>query len=218
MPRSLMIYGAVAVLVAAGVFEGMRTNRWGQSDDMKASVARLAGVPAAFGDWTSTEQPIDQKVLKVAEATGNVSRVYTNRRTGNTVVLLILCGPPGPIGAHTPDICYAGIGFDMDGKEERRTVPVPDGKQATYWTAKFQRQTTGEQQLRVAWAWGIDGDWQAATAPRREFVLRSALYKIYVSRATSPADREANPPVDRIQEFLADFLPEVKKALAPTGG
>jgi EpsI family protein len=214
LPRSLVIYGSVAVLVAAGVFEGLRTNRWGQTEDMKAAVTRLAAVPATFGDWTSQEQPIDEKVLKVAEATGSVSRTYANRKTGNVVSVLILCGPPGPIGAHTPDICYKGIGFEMDGREEHRTVAFDD-KQATYWAARFQRQTTGDNQMRVAWMWGVDGDWSASSAPRREFALRKALYKLYVSRAVTPADREANPPVDRTQEFLADFLPVVKKALAP---
>ena len=215
MPRSLVIYGSVALLVAAGVFEGVRTNRWGQSEDMKAAVSRLTGVPAAFGDWTSQDQPIDEKVLKVAEATGNVSRAYTNRKTGNTVSVLILCGPPGPIGAHTPDICYKGIGFEMDGPEEHRAVSFADDQKATYWTAKFQRQATGTDQLRVAWMWGVDGDWTASAAPRREFALRKALYKLYVSRGVTPAEREANPPVDRVQEFLTDFLPVVKKALAP---
>jgi hypothetical protein len=94
-------------------------------------------------------------------------------------------------------------------------VSFAGDQRATYWTAKFQRQATGADQLRVAWAWGVDGDWTASAAPRREFALRKALYKLYVSRAVTPADREANPPVDRIQEFLADFLPVVKKALAP---
>jgi len=218
MPRSLVIYGSVALLVAAGVFEGLRTNRWGQTEDMKAAVTRLNAVPANFGDWTSTEDPIDEKVLKVAEATGNISRTYSNRKTGNVVSVLILCGPSGPIGAHTPDVCYRGIGYEMAGDQEHRTLSLADGRKATYWTAAFQKQATGDNRLRVAWAWGTDGDWVASTSPRSEFVLRSALYKLYVSRPTAPADRDANPPVDRIQEFLADFLPEVKKALAPTAG
>lgn len=218
MPRALVIYGSVAVLVAAGVFEGLRTNRWGQSEDMKAAVARLTAVPPTFGDWTSTENVIDEKVLKVAEATGSISRTYANRKTGSVVSVLLLCGPPGPIGAHTPDICYRGIGFEMDGREEHRTITPADSPAGSYWAATFQRQSTGADRLRVAWMWGVDGDWNASTNPRREFALRKALYKLYVSRGVTPADREANPPVDRIQDFLADFLPVVKKALNPSAG
>ena len=215
MHRALVIYGSVALLVAAGVFEGLRTNRWGQSDDMKSAVTRLAAVPAAFGDWTSQDLPIEEKVLRVAEATGSVSRAYSNKKTGTAVSVLLLCGPPGPIGAHTPDICYKGLGFEMSGREEHRSITYRDDRRATYWSATFQRQSTGTDQLRVTWTWGVDGDWVASAAPRRDFVLRKALYKLYVSRAVTPAERESNSPTDRIQEFLADFLPEVKKALAP---
>jgi hypothetical protein len=218
MARSLVIYGAVGLLAAAGVLEGFRTNRWGQTDDAKAAVARLDAVPRAFGEWTSTENPIEEKILKVAEATGSVSRVYKNSLTGNTVSVLILCGPPGPIGAHTPDICYRGLGYEMAGSELRRTLRLPDGQTASYWSTSFVKRTAGDAPLNVCWAWGVDGEWAASAAPRRDFVLRSALYKVYVSRQPTPAERDAKPAADPVEEFLTDFLPVVKKALSPTPG
>jgi hypothetical protein len=210
MPRGLVIVlGAVLVAGVAAV-EGLRSNRWGPSADMQAAVARLDRVPAGFGDWEGVDKPLDRKVVEVAEAQGIVSRHYTNRKTGASVSVLILCGSPGPIGAHTPDVCYGGLGYECVGVPVARQVAVGDGS-ATFWTARFEKTDRGAESLRVYWAWGVDGGWEAADDPRTRFALQPALYKLYVvERETAEnADDPAAP------EFLAEFLPLVKTALAP---
>lgn len=206
MPRWLVIVLAVAGLAAAAVVEGTRSNRWGTSDDVRAAAAKLDGVPAAFGDWTSDEVPMDDKVLKVAEAAGHVSRSYTNRKSQDRVTVLLLCGPSGPIGAHTPEVCYAGNGFEMGGEPRRQTVAPPGLPAATYWSARFEKKGQSDG-LRVCWMWGVGGDWEASANARLGF--RAALYKMYVVHS------ESKPPADRdpVHEFLTDFIPEVKKAL-----
>src|SRR4051794_34829461 len=116
MPRFLVIAAAVAILVGAALFEGVRTNRWGPSEDVSAAAAKLDAFPREAGAWSAVaDTPLDPKILRVAEAVGHVSRSYRNRETGAQVELLALCGPPGPIAAHTPDACYAGQGFKMVG-------------------------------------------------------------------------------------------------------
>ena len=45
MFRTVMIVVALAILAAAGVVEGVRSGRFGESDDQKAS--RLQNVPCA---------------------------------------------------------------------------------------------------------------------------------------------------------------------------
>ncbi|MDB5308228.1 MAG: hypothetical protein JWO38_2430 [Gemmataceae bacterium] len=217
MLRPVLIVGALAVLVAAGVVEGRRSNRWGVSEDLRASAGKLTYIPPAFGAWTSTETEMDPKILDKAEAVGAVARVYQNKTTGATLSVLILCGPSGPIGAHTPDVCYAGLGYQMTGREVRKPIPLADGSAPVFWSGRFEKGN-GEPGLLVAWAWGADGDWVASEAPRREFVLRSVLFKLYVSRGLTAAEQAGRPGPDPTQEFLTDFLPEVKKALAPTPG
>jgi hypothetical protein len=224
MPRWLVIVLAVSGLAAAAVVDRMTSGV--ASGDVKEAASRLAKVPAEFGDWTSTEVPMDEKVLRVAEAAGHVSRTYTNRKNGRHVSVLLLCGPTGPIGAHEPKYCYAGGGFEMSGQPQKMAVSAPDGTTATYWSVLFAKKApTTEVPLRVCWMWGLDGDWQASENPRSEFVLRRALYKLYVSRPepgvpTGTASPVGSSPAtaDPVQEFLRAFLPEVKKALAaPTG-
>jgi hypothetical protein len=216
MARSAVILIAVAVLAAAGLIEGVRSNRFGVPEDARAAAAKLAGIPREVGPWVATEAPMDDRVVAQAEAVGHLSRVYMHRRTGAEVNVLILCGPAGPLGSHTPDICYAGRGYTQVGRGVRKTLALPGGGVATYWSARFEKDGPGETPLEVCWAWGTDGDWSASANPRGEFAFRSVLYKLYVTRrATDPADQ---PPADPVAEFLTAFLPETKQALAPHPG
>lgn len=222
MPRWLVVALAVTGLAAAAVVDRLTSGT--ASGDVQEAAARLAKVPAEFGDWTSTENPLDEKVLKVAEAAGHVSRAYTNRKNGARVSVLLLCGPTGPIGAHEPKYCYAGSGFEMSGQPQKKTLSADDGAGATYWTVLFEKKapaTEGPQ--RVCWMWGLDGNWSASDNPRSEFALRRALYKLYVSRGEPKSAGTATgltsaKTTDPVHEFLTAFLPEVKTALAaPTG-
>jgi hypothetical protein len=214
MPRWLVIGVAAVALVGAAVFE--RVTSGVQSGDVRAAAAKLDGVPSEFGDWTSTEVPMDDKVLRVAEAAGHVSRTYANRKTGAQVSVLLLCGPTGPIGAHEPKYCYAGNGFGMSGQPQKKAVAPPGCPTATYWSVLFDKKSAAsDNPVRVCWMWGADGEWQAATDPRTEYALRKALYKLYVSRLEprAPAVPGAPAPLDPVHAFLTDFLPEVNKAL-----
>ena len=216
MPRWLVIALAVTGIAAAAVVDRLTSGT--ASGDVQEAAARLARVPAEFGDWTSTENPMDEKVLRVAEAAGHVSRTYTNRKNSSRVSVLLLCGPPGPIGAHEPKYCYAGSGFEMSGQPQKRAVTA-DGTGTTYWTVLFEKPPpAAEVQQRVCWMWGLDGNWSASDNPRSEFALRRALYKLYVSRGEvkSAGAAGAGAP-DPVHEFLTAFLPEVKRALAATG-
>jgi hypothetical protein len=213
----LVIAVAVAILVGAALFEGWRTNRWGPSEDIRAVAARLDAVPREVGPWVATaDTPLDPKIVRIAEAVGYIARTYRHRDTGAQVDVLMLCGPSGPIAAHTPDVCYAGNGFKMVGGRARKTLPLPDGTAAGYWSARFEREVSSDDALRVCWAWGVDGHWDASESPWGEYALRQYLYKLYVTRRAAPtADTDRATSPDPIEEFLTVFLPEARKVLAP---
>ncbi len=220
MPKGLLIALAAGLVVVVAVLEGKNSNRWGSSEDGLAAAARLERIPGEFGDWSSTEAPLDPKILKVAEAVGCVSRIYTNRKTGERIDVLLLSGPSGPIGAHTPDVCYGGLGYGICGREQRKSLTLETGQAVSLWDARFEKKATGDEPLRVLWAWGVDGDWEATANPRRDFALQGSLYKLYVVRREEPTDRtrardSRSGPLDG---FLLEFLPRVKTALSPGAG
>src|SRR3954451_18636542 len=123
MPRTLPIATALALVIAAGIVHGRWTLRWSKSHAVEAAVARLEGVPTAVGDWNGQELALDPRQLTMAEIAGHVTRRYVNRRSGAAVTVLLVCGRPGPISVHTPDICYAGAGYELAGPPTRESLP-----------------------------------------------------------------------------------------------
>lgn len=207
--RAVLVVLGLGVLVAAAVFEGIRSNRWGVPDDLKAAAARVDRVPTTFGDWTSVEVPVDRKILERAEAVGSLSREYRNPKTGSVVSVMVLCGRSGPIASHTPDICYAGLGYKMNGVELKKTAGA-----ASYWSAQFHKGDA-DPGIEVNWAWGADGTWVAASNPRLDFASHGILYKIYATRALRAAGTTRAAETDPINDFLTEFLPVLRTALDP---
>jgi hypothetical protein len=207
--RAALVVLGLGVLVAAAVFEGVRSNRWGVPDDLKAAADRVERIPPGFGDWTSVEVPVDRKILERAEAVGSVSREYRNPKTGSVVSVMVLCGPAGPIASHTPDICYAGLGYKMNGREEKKTIG-----EATYWSARFDKGDA-DPGIEVNWAWGAAGTWVAASSPRLDFAGHGVLYKIYATRGLRAAAPTRTPEPDPVHDFLTEFLPVLRTSLDP---
>jgi hypothetical protein len=173
----------------------------------------LDKVPREFGMWEGIDSALNEKIIQIAEAAGNVSRSYVNRKSGERINVLLLCGPTGPIGAHTPDVCYGGLGYSCKGKPAKKGVVLPDGRSTTFWSARFEKLSATEEPLRVYWAWSVDGDWEAADNPRTDFALNTSLYKLYLVRADSTAGTDRDLNRDPLEQFLFEFLPLVRSAL-----
>jgi hypothetical protein len=218
MPRGLVIALAAGLVVAVAVFEGLRSNRWGASADLQVAAAKLERIPREFGEWVGTDSQLDRKVVDMAEAVGYVNRSYVSRKTQERFDVLLLCGASGPIGAHTPDVCYGGLGYKCVGKPTPKRVVIGNGA-SSFWTARFEKATPTDDPLRVFWGWSIAGDWEAAESPRTAYALTGALYKMNVARRESAADRARSPDTpDPDEAFLTEFLPVVKKALTEDPG
>jgi hypothetical protein len=216
MSRYLLFLVVGAVTLGDGYLYGLWTDRWHESEELKAGVARLDRIPMTVGDWHGTAHEIDPKVVERAEFAGYVLRSYENRRTGAVVNVMVACARPGPLSVHTPEICYRGAGYQMvPGSEAvRQTVePGLGHPSGEFLKATFVRDDpTSPERLRVVWAWNYKGAWAVSDHPRWKFASQRALYKMYVSQEFMPRNEESDGAA--CVEFLRDFLPELDKALA----
>lgn len=215
MLRILPIVSAFVLLAASGVSHRLWTGSWTVSDEPGLSAARLAEVPATIGDWAGADQVVDARQLARAEAAGYLSRRYIQRRTGAEVSVFIICGRPGPVAVHTPDICYAGIGFQIVGKPEPYQVEGDgDTPSASFFRGNFEKADPATTaRLRIYWAWKAGPGWKAATHPRLTFGGLPALYKLYL--VYRPVPGAELPEHDPCQDFMHDLLPELEKVLSP---
>jgi hypothetical protein len=210
----LPILAALPLVVAYGVVEGSWTGRWHRSADLDLAVARLDKVPLEIGDWRGEALELGAQQARVAQIEGSLLRRYTNGRTGATVTVLIVCGRPGPIAVHPPDVCYGGAGYTPTAAPTRSTVEgeAPAGT-AEFWGATFVKSdAVVPERLSIRWAWGSRGEWAAADHPRLRFARAAALYKMYVICPALADKADADEPS---RQLLPPLLGELQKALFP---
>jgi len=205
-PATLLLIGAF------GVAEGVWTNRWSWLEGPAQASAKLAGVPHHIGDWEGKDLELDALQVARAEISGYLMRQYTHKATGATVQVLLVCGAPGPTSLHTPDICYAGVGYSQAGPLVAQVVEgTARCAPAGFWTGRFNKTGPQPESLRIYWAWNATGAWSASPNPRWDFAQYRYLYKLYLVRPLSKPDETLAE--DPTPEFLRLFLPEVEKCL-----
>ena len=208
MTRWLPAVAGMMAVIAAGAVHGVMTGRWGLSDEPAASAARLAQVPLTLDDWDGEVQPMTSH----SGMAGLLCHRYAHKQSGKTVTVFIVCDRPGPVSIHTPDVCYGSAGYQVSDLARFTAPAEADAAPAEFWTAQFGKKTPTETSyLRIFWAWGAAGAWQAADNPRNAFAGRHALYKIYLIREMTTANDPL--PDDPCIELMRQLLPALRRAL-----
>jgi hypothetical protein len=209
MTRIPAFVTAFTVLAATGVIHGLWTDRWTFSAEPEASAAKLADVPVSVGAWQAQPMNLDSGEQEKAAIVGYIKRLYVHSLTRSRVQVVLVCGRPGPISVHTPDICFEGAGNQMTNSERFSPASMPSD---SFWLGDFVKMGREAQgSFRVFWSWNAEGNWQASDNPRWTFARSKALFKLYVIRDLAQAGEPLRN--DPCVEFLSVFLPELKKCL-----
>jgi hypothetical protein len=189
MFRWIAPLAAMAVIVAAGIVDGRWTGRWRDTAAETNAPARLATVATRLGDWESQDFPVDERQIARGGYSGFLARTYQHRyQRGQKLVVLIVCGRPGPVSVHTPEVCYGGLGYKMTTVESREQIEVDRSggpQKHEFFTATFAKPGSAlPDQFRLYWAYSADGQWQAPGYPRAAFATEGLLFKLYVLHRT----------------------------------
>ena len=201
--------GLIAASLLVGVVHGRLTNRWGMQPDMKEAGRRLESLPEELDGWECTTHDLDERVSEMLQCQGSVNRVYHNTKTGETVSVVVLLGPAGPISVHTPEICYSSQDYRIT--SDRVKTPIND--QESLWDLRLKSNHRDASQLRVMYGWTNDGNWNATGDPRFAYGGRPLLYKIQLA---GPVPNEKTDQ-DACRDFLKAFLPALRKHLLIPG-
>jgi hypothetical protein len=208
---TIRIIAPVTIIIAAGLVHGTWTNRLRPSPELTAQAARLQSIPVVIGEWTATEMALPARERAKAGAVSYIARTYTKPGRGGSVSVLLLCGLPGVISTHTPDVCYHGNGYTLEDTSNFARSYGPGEVRAQFRTAVATRNDTNPSVLRIFWSWNDSKRWSAPENARWEFASAPALLKLYVLRETSGAI--VDPSSDSINDFLTLFLPEIDRCL-----
>jgi len=214
MSHVLPLVTATAVVVLSGLVHGLWSNRWGGTEALDRAVARLEAIPWAeidrklrtTGAWVGEDGSLPEEQLVQAQLSGYHLRRYASPEGGEVTVLL-MCGRPGPVAVHTPDICYRGAGYLLVKEESYPAKEAPFGLLGRFKST--QPLTPGG--LAILWTWNAAGTWEAPANPRWRFAAYSALYKLYVVCPTPSTDGVFQD--DPRARFMQQLLPELQRAL-----
>jgi Protein of unknown function (DUF3485) len=215
MINVIRISVSVTLIVGAGIVHGAWTNRWGPSRSLTTLASRFESVPMVIGDWKATELEMDPRVRAMGGGVACLSRVYANQSRGVAVSVLLLGGLPADISRHTPEVCYTGAGFILNGSS---LYPFHYGadeqRRGEFQTAVATRRGTNPSILRIFWGWNASEGWAAPSEPRWTYGSAPALCKLYVVRETAGA--AVAQGVDPCNDFLRVFLPELDRLVFAT--
>lgn len=220
-PKSaLILMGLVlSVVVAIGTYaHGIMTDRWERVNGelLNQFTVQVPKIPLSFGDWEGTEEFISDKEFEATNCTAYISRRYVNRGTGEIVSMYCVSGTARHITIHSPDWCYQGAGYKMQGKPVQYSAPYSGGSSsAEFLTASFHKadvaNTGNDKTLRIFWTYSDDGEWIGPPWAKAFFAGRPALYKIYLICDCSGQDTSAG--ASPANKFTSDLFQSINQTL-----
>jgi hypothetical protein len=201
------------MILGNGYLHGLRTDRWHRSHELENAIANIDRVPTTIGDWQAQSDQLDDAAIAIAGIEGYILRHYDNRHNGKRITVLLICGRPGPLSLHSPEVCYGRAGYGMSGTIAKEHQNYKEGSAAAeFYSAKFSKaDVTGSVDLRIKWCWAAGGLWLAPTQPRMDLARYSALYKLTVVQRVTPLSERADE--EMCSDFLKLLLPALDKAL-----
>jgi hypothetical protein len=211
MMRWFAVLIGSAALIACGIVHGYWTDRWQPPVETEQAAARLDTIPLELGDWDGEVNEVKPGQAGAGVA-GCIQRRYLNRKTGAVVSMFLVCGRPGPVAIHTPEVCYGASGYMVGTKSQ---VDVADGGDHFWQTDAIRASATEETRLRLFWAWNGGNGWTASPDARVEFVRYPVLHKLYVVRELSSLNETSRH--EPCQAFLSVLLPALRKTVFAAG-
>jgi hypothetical protein len=200
------------LLVLSGLVHGLWTQRWGAPVEFTAAAARLQEFPLEVGEWKGRPIELDPEEMAKAEAAGYIGRVFRHHTKGE-VRMILICGRPGPVSLHTPDVCFPGSGLSQDSEPDRANVALKDAPASQFIVARFRGSGPARRLVRAFWSFNDGEGWKVPDSPRVAFARAGILYKLYIVRDMEKVDE--NVKDDPARDLLRVLLPELDKYLSP---
>jgi uncharacterized protein DUF3485 len=210
MKRTLVTSLAIAAVLITGIVHGVWTGRWQFTDEPGASARRLPNVSMELGDWQG--QTLDAESQQRGDASACLLRRYTNKFTGASVTVFLLCGRPGPVAIHPPDSCYAAGGYEIVTPSQFKAPAEAGATAPEFRVARMRKKRAGDQsQLRIFWSWNEGNGWRVPSNPRWTFAASPVLFKLYLLRELPDFDEPLDD--DPCIDLMRRLLPELDKVL-----
>ena len=201
-----------AVLVGSGAIRLWQTRKVDAA--MRAGLESpfpLDQLPMNFGDYRGTRTEMDPRIVRGTGCTDMITRRYVNQKTGVSMEVIVLYGPPLTIFGHTPEACYPAAGFRSNGDAIAREIETGDGP-TLFRSVAFVKDDSGPiDSQEIYYSWRFGGRWTPAIGGPRDISRIPGMYKIQVSRRLQPYEsRTVHNPCE---PFLQALVPEMESRI-----
>jgi hypothetical protein len=203
----------IAVTALGTVEHGRYSNRWNDADQVLTRAGEaLALAPKEFGPWSMrSEEGFSAEIQANLSYANAFNRVYVNDKTGQSVAMAMLVGPPGPTSTHVAELCYTTAGNTLIDEATLVTIDLERGPQE-FRRTRFQSVNVEGRRLEVLYSWRQDENWSAPLVPRATFGGQPFLFKIQIA-ANYEAEANEAEAASVCRAFLVDLLPALDKAV-----
>jgi hypothetical protein len=219
MPRTWSAIAALVVVSLVGDFYcRIQASSINRTKLMAQAGSRVKQLPDQIGHWhVARSEPLDDKVVRILQCRAHENRVYVNDENGETVSLVLLAGPPGPLIAHTPEVCYSSVAYAT--LETASPGNIPSNGDDVFSRVTVRELTVTGDTERIYYAWRkAQGHWVAPNSPRLTLGGQPMLYKLQVvgkAPVAQEQDGDQPPPdSDPARSFLIELLPVLEKSLS----
>lgn len=182
---------------------------------LKAAGDRINRLPTRIGHWRMAKsEPLDDDAIRMLRCTTHENRVYVDDQTGEVVSVILMAGIPGPLIAHTPEICYSSLDFEIIESAHPETIRGAGDRGDVLNEVTFRSRDVAVEKQRVFYGWRkVQGPWLAPSNPRLSLGGEPMLYKLQLAAKVPmelPQDQSAS---DTARRFLVDLLPALETSL-----
>jgi hypothetical protein len=177
----------------------------------------LKEFPKILGDWHEVEgleTKLDPEIARIAGTSDHVIRTYSNERTGESVVVMILYGLAQLISAHTPAVCYPSAGFKNVPPTRVVDVPVPGPTSKVRFREDYFVKYAGGSAVHehVYHSFRNAGEWGPDMQSRwKSFRHNPGMFKVQIQRRDSG---EAKQDDSGALVFLGKIVEEIDRRQA----
>lgn len=208
---------AIALLVCSGAGYRLASARLAQDHGMP-SLARgtLHLLPMQIGDWSGSEAPLSEELVRATDTDDHVSRSYVSRDGRQRISLFIGYGERlRDLMPHRPEVCYSGAGWVLD-ETLKTELEIADGATLPCQVHRFRRGGLVLLRIAVLNYYIVDGRFCPDVSLLRSKAWRfntdaSYMAQIQISCSSRTGhDRCENA----VRSFAADSAPSIQRSLA----
>jgi len=175
----------------------------------------LEKLPFQMGEWTGTEVPLDEDIVRATDTDAHISRNYSRYNASEQVWLYVAYGTRGrDLMPHRPEVCYTGAGWTLNTRNSMEML-LSDGMKLQCTVFQFSRGTLNKKKLAVLHYYIIDGQYCRDVSLLRSNVWRGSGTVDYIAQVqivtALRGDLTADSAVKTISAFAVESASSISK-------